>query len=110
MVVQAVVQVRLQYSAQVLSLYTASVLFYLAGFILWNLGPYQPHPTVHTCTFPVNHYHEFLMSDQIFSNLSTIFTAFQLKLNIKFLLNLLSHYVTATPSVQITTSVPRWSP
>ena len=40
MVVQAVVQVRLQYSAQVLSLYTASVLFYLAGFILWNLGPY----------------------------------------------------------------------
>ena len=38
MVVQAVVQVRLQYSAQVLSLYTASVLFYLAGFILWNLG------------------------------------------------------------------------
>ena len=45
MVVQAVVQVRLQYSAQVLSLYTASVLFYLAGFILWNLGPYHPFHT-----------------------------------------------------------------
>jgi len=41
MVVQAVVQVRLQYSAQVLSLYTASVLFYLAGFILWNLDNHQ---------------------------------------------------------------------
>ena len=58
-----------------------------------------PYPSVNTCTFPVNHYHEFLMSDQIFSNLSTIFEAFRLKLNIKFLLNfllnLLYHYVIA---------------
>lgn len=37
MVLQAIRTIQLQYSYQVMSLYTASVLFYLAGFILWNL-------------------------------------------------------------------------
>ena len=38
MIGQAVVTIRIQNNPQVMSLYTASVLFYLAGFILWNLG------------------------------------------------------------------------
>ena len=40
MIGQAVRTLRVQYNPQVMSLYTASVLFYLAGFILWNLGKY----------------------------------------------------------------------
>ena len=38
MVLQALRTIQLQYSYQAASLYVASVLFYLAGFILWNLG------------------------------------------------------------------------
>lgn len=38
MIGQAVRTIRIQNNPQVMSLYTASVLFYLAGFILWNLG------------------------------------------------------------------------
>ena len=38
MILQALRTIQLQYSYQVASLYVASVLFYLAGFILWNLG------------------------------------------------------------------------
>lgn len=38
MIGQAVITIRIQNNPQVMSLYTASVLFYLAGFILWNLG------------------------------------------------------------------------
>ena len=40
MIGQAVITIRIQNNPQVMSLYTASVLFYLAGFILWNLGNY----------------------------------------------------------------------
>ena len=38
MIGQAVRTIKIQNNPQVMSLYTASVLFYLAGFILWNLG------------------------------------------------------------------------
>ena len=38
MILQALRTLQLQHSYQVVSLYVASVLFYLAGFILWNLG------------------------------------------------------------------------
>ena len=38
MILQALRTMQVQYSYQVASLYVASVLFYLAGFILWNLG------------------------------------------------------------------------
>ena len=38
MILQALYILKLQYSHQVFRLYAASVLFYAAGFILWNLG------------------------------------------------------------------------
>ena len=38
MILQALWTLQRQHSYQVVSLYVASVLFYLAGFILWNLG------------------------------------------------------------------------
>ena len=38
MILQALRTLQIQHSYQVVSLYVASVLFYLAGFILWNLG------------------------------------------------------------------------
>ena len=38
LVMQALYILTLQYSMQVLKLYLASVLLYLAGFILWNIG------------------------------------------------------------------------
>ena len=38
MIGQALKIMQLQYNNQVMSIYSASVLFYLAGFILWNLG------------------------------------------------------------------------
>lgn len=41
MIGQAVRTIRIQNNPQVMSLYTASVLFYLAGFILWNLDNHQ---------------------------------------------------------------------
>ena len=34
---------KLQYSHQACMIYAASVLFYAAGFILWNLGEYSYH-------------------------------------------------------------------
>merc|ERR1719245_982649 len=41
MILQALRTIQVQYSYQVASLYVASVLFYLAGFILWNLDNHQ---------------------------------------------------------------------
>jgi len=41
MILQALRTLQLQHSYQVVSLYVASVLFYLAGFILWNLDNQQ---------------------------------------------------------------------
>lgn len=41
MILQALRTLQLQHSYQVVSLYVASVLFYLAGFILWNLDNHQ---------------------------------------------------------------------
>ena len=37
LILQALYTLKLQYSHQVFRLYSASVLFYAAGFILWNL-------------------------------------------------------------------------
>ena len=41
LIMQAIYTLHLQYSHQVFRLYSASVLFYAAGFILWNLDNHQ---------------------------------------------------------------------